>query len=80
MEKPLPARTLTSWWTLVTSGHTASTTNPPLARAASTTSGADPWALSISGAPGGTSPTSSTNTTPSWRKRSTTTRLWTISW
>ena len=52
----------------------------PVARAASTTSGADPWALSMSGAPGGTSLTSSTNTTPWRRKRSTTRWLWTISW
>ena len=50
---PLRLRTLSSWCTLVTSGQTASTTAPPRARAASTTSGAEPWALSISGAPGG---------------------------
>ena len=37
---------------MVTSGHTASTTTPPRRRAAPTTSGAEPWALSISGDPG----------------------------
>ena len=37
----------------MTSGQTASTTTPPRARAASTTSGAEPWALSIRGAPVG---------------------------
>ena len=52
----------------------------PRARAAATTSGADPWALSMRGAPSGTSATSSTKTTPSRRKRSTTSWLWTISW
>ena len=46
-------RTFSSWWTLVTSGQTASTTTPPRARAASTTSGAEPWALSMSGRAGG---------------------------
>ena len=44
------------------------------------TDGAEPWAESISGAPSGTSLTSSTNTTPWSRNRSTTTWLWTISW
>jgi hypothetical protein len=76
----LPARTFTSWWTFVTNGHTALTTNPPLARAAATTSGAEPWADSMIGRPGGTSATSSTKTTPRSRKRSTTSWLCTISW
>ena len=31
---PLPARTFSSWWTLVTRGHTASTTTRPRSRAA----------------------------------------------
>ena len=55
-------------------------TTPPWARAARTTSGAEPWALSIRGAPGGTSVTSSTKITPRSRKASTTIRLCTISW
>ena len=77
---PCGPRTLSSWWTLVTSGQTASTTTRPRSRAASTTSGAEPWAESMSGAPAGTSSTSSTKTTPWARNWSTTCRLWTISW
>jgi hypothetical protein len=65
---------------LVTSGQTESTTNPPASRAARTTSGADPWAESITGRPGGTSAMSSTKTTPCSVKRRTTAWLWTISW
>jgi len=76
----LLARTLTSWWTLVTRGHTESTTKPPPALAAATTSGAEPWADSINGRPAGTSATSSTNTTPWSSKRRTTEALCTISW
>ena len=79
IEYPRPARTLTSWCTLVTSGQTASTTNPPRERAAATTSGAEPWAESITGRPCGTSSMSSTNTTPRSSKRFTTRWLCTIS-
>src|SRR5579884_2335367 len=42
--------------------------------------GATPWALYSSVPPTGTSSTPSTKTTPRDRKRSTTGRLWTISW
>ncbi|HEX6310280.1 MAG TPA: hypothetical protein VF152_01490, partial [Acidimicrobiia bacterium] len=48
------------------------TTNLPFSRAAATTSGAEPWAESMRGAPSGTSLMSSTKTTPSSRNRSTT--------
>ena len=78
--KPFWALTFISWWTLVTSGHTASTTTPPLARACATTSGAEPWALSINGEPVGTSATSFTKMTPRSLKWLTTWALWTISW
>ena len=39
-----------------------------------------PWAEKTTGAPSGTSSSSLTNTAPSPRSRSTTKRLWTISW
>jgi len=55
-------------------------TTPPFERAWATTAGGEPCALSITGAPGGTSATSSTKTTPRSMKCSTTWRLWTISW
>ena len=42
--------------------------------------GATPWALYSTVAPSGTSSRLSTNVTPRARKRSTTGRLWTISW
>ena len=48
---PWSAIRRTSWCTLVTSGHTASTTTPALSLAPATTWGADPWAESITGAP-----------------------------
>ncbi len=64
----------------MTSGHTASTTYPPRERAASTTSGAEPWADSMIGRPSGTSAMSSTKRTPSASNWRTTDWLWTISW
>ena len=54
--------------------------HPPAGPGGATTSGADPWADSMSGAPAGTSSTSSTKITPWARNWSTTWRLWTISW
>ena len=39
-------------------------TVPPALRAASMTSGGEPWALNMTGAPGGTTATSSMKTTP----------------
>ena len=51
---PSAARTLASWCTFVTSGHTAFTTKRPCSRAAATISGALPCADSMRGAPGGT--------------------------
>ena len=50
------ARTFISWWTLVTSGQHGVDDDAAAARpAAASTSGAEPCAESMSGAPGGTS-------------------------
>ena len=66
-------------WSLKVRGQTAFTIGRPPADAAASTSGEEPCAESISGAPAGTSLTSSTKITP-WRMNSSTTRrLWTIS-
>ncbi len=80
MSKPLADIFFTSWWTFVTSGHTASTITADRSVAAATTSGAEPWAESMIGRPSGTSAMSSTKTTPARSNAATTEALWTISW
>jgi hypothetical protein len=76
----LRARTFISWCTFVTSGQQAFTTIRLFSAAAASTSGAEPWADSMTADPAGTQATSSTNTTPRRSNSRTTMRLWTISW
>src|SRR3990172_7850499 len=80
ISNPAAALDRTSWCTLVTSGHTASTITALRAAAAVTTPGAEPWADSMIGAPSGTSSMASTNTTPARSNISTTVALCTMSW
>ena len=71
---------MASTCTFVTSGQVASIVNSLRAFAASRIAGLTPWAEYISTPPSGTSSTRSTKVTPRSVKRSTTARLWTISW
>ena len=78
MSKSSRANRLTSWCTLVTSGHVASIVVSDRAFASSRTAGDTPCAENTTIAPSGTSSVSSTKTAPRSPNVSTTCLLWTI--